>query len=115
MTAVATIYVDQGMDFSMTLDLYDAVGDGFQITDQQFKMEVRKLYSAPVLFEAVIEINENDSQTNNLDIKIPAEVTEGKAPGKYRYDLIMLDTNDGTRVKLLEGLLFLSPTISTFG
>ena len=110
MVTRADIYVDQGIDFSAVLDLFDLEGEDFAITDQTFKCEVRKMYSSTKAFEATLEII-NDAIINNIELNIPAETTRGKTPGKYQYDLIM--TSNTGSVKLLEGLLFLLPTISS--
>lgn len=112
MTTRANLYVDQGMDFAIVLDLFDSEGQDFSISDQTFKCEVRKLYSSTKAFEANLEVIE-DTLVNNIQLIIPGAATEGKKPGKYQYDLIMFDGMQTT--KLLEGLLFLLPTISSTG
>ncbi len=110
MTTRANLYVDQGVDFAIVLDLFDAEGMDFSITDQTFRCEVRRVYSTAKAFEATLEVID-DTLINNLELIIPASETIGKKPGKYEYDLIMFD---GVRTtKLLEGLLFLLPTISS--
>lgn len=112
MTTRANLYVDQGVDFAIVIDLFDAEGQDFSIRDQTFRCEVRKLYSSSKAFEATLEVVD-DTLVNNLELIIPASATADKRPGKYQYDLIMLDGIQTT--KLLEGLLFLLPTISSTG
>lgn len=112
MTTRANLYVDQGTDFAIVLDLFDAEGQEFDISYQTFKCEVRKVYSSTKAFEATLEIFQ-DSLVNNLELIIPADATRNEAPGKYQYDLIMFDGLQST--KLLEGLLFLLPTITSAG
>lgn len=110
MATRADIYVDQGIDFSVVLDLFDLEGEDFVISNQTFKCEVRKIYSSAKAFEATLEIID-DAIVNNIELIIPAEATRGKTPGKYQYDLIMFSSTGST--KLLEGLLFLLPTITS--
>jgi hypothetical protein len=110
MTTRANLYVDRGMDFAIVLDLFDAEGQDFSISDQTFKCQVRKIYSSSVAFEANLEIVE-DTFINNIELIIPASETKNKKPGKYQYDLIMYDGLQTS--KLLEGTLFLLPTISS--
>lgn len=110
MTTNATLYVDRGVDFAITLDLFDAGGIDFNISDQVFKCEVRKVFSSTKAFDATIIVNTDDDDANNLDLIIPASSTVNVNPGKYQYDLVM---NDGiNRVKILEGLLYILPTIT---
>jgi hypothetical protein len=70
------------------------------------------MYSSVKEFEANLDIYE-DELVNNLQFIIPASATIGKTPGKYQYDIIMYSGTQ--RVKLLEGLLFLLPTVSSTG
>jgi hypothetical protein len=109
MTTNANLYVDQGVDFSITLNLFDNEGNDFDISDQNFKCEIRKVYSSSESIEANVEIVTENSSTY-LKLSIPASITENKDPGKYQYDIIMFSEN--SRVKILEGILFLLPTIT---
>jgi hypothetical protein len=112
MTTNATLYVDQGVDFGIALDLFDAEGLDFNISDQQFKCEVRKLYSSNLAFEAVVQLNTDDNDINNLDLIIPGNLTANLSPGKYQYDIVMFD--GVYKSKILEGLIFLLPTITKY-
>jgi hypothetical protein len=110
MTTRANLYVDQGVDFAVVLDLFGAGGIDYTITDQVFKCEVRKVFSSSVAFEAVVEINAGNEKINDINLIIPANTTTEVDPGKYQYDVVM---NDGTsKYKILEGLMFILPTIS---
>jgi len=110
MTERVNLYVDQGIDFAVVLDLFDSEGVDFNISDQTFRCDVRKLYSSTKSFEATLEVID-DTLVNNIELMIPGSATAGKKPGKYQYDLIMFDGIQTT--KLLEGILFLLPTISS--
>lgn len=104
------MYVDQGIDFAAVLDLFDSEGHDFDITQQEFKCEVRKIFSSTIAFEAIIQVNVDDNDSNSLDLLIPGSLTEDKDPGKYQYDIVMYDGS--SRIKILQGLLFLLPTIT---
>lgn len=112
MTTRANLYVDQGIDFAIELDLLSEDGRDFEISNQMFKCEVRKVYSSTKAFEAELDIIE-DEFVNNIQLVIPAAATRGKTPGKYQYDLVMFSGTQ--KIKLLEGLLFLLPTVSSTG
>jgi hypothetical protein len=110
MTTNANLYVDQGIDFAIVLDLFYTEGQDFDITQQEFKCEVRKVFSSSLSFEAIIQVNTDDNDSNNLDLLIPGSLTKDKDPGKYRYDIVMYDGLQS--FKILEGLLFLLPTMT---
>lgn len=110
MTTRANIYVDQGSDFDILLDLFKFEGTDFVISNQQFKCEVRKVFSSSVAFEAIVRIDTSDVNLNNIELLIPADTTLRVEPGKYQYDIIM---SSGTqRTKILEGLMFILPTVT---
>ncbi len=110
MTTRANLYIDQGVDFLVALELETDDGDEFPITDQQFFCQVRKMYSSTVLFEADLEVVVN-GVTNELNLFFDPNDTRDVKPGKYQYDLIMRKFN-GDTLKILEGLLFILPTIT---
>jgi hypothetical protein len=110
MTTRANLYVDQGVDFLVALELETDQGDDYPVTNQQFFCQVRKMYSTTVLFEADLEVVVN-GVTNEINLSFDPSVTRNIKPGKYQYDLIMINDNNITK-KILEGLLFVLPTVT---
>lgn len=110
MTTRANLYVDQGIDFLISLELETDDGEEFPISDQQFFCQIRKMYSEKVQFEAELQVIVN-GVTNELDLFISPEDTKNVKPGKYQYDLIMKKPN-GNTTKILEGLMFILPTVT---
>jgi hypothetical protein len=110
MSTRANLYVDQGVDFVTSLNLFTDVGDEFDITTQEFSCDVRKVYSSTIIFSADIMV-EPGNVPGLLEMEFSGIVTANTDPGKYQYDLIMTSSS-GKREKILEGLLFLLPTIT---
>jgi hypothetical protein len=108
MTTRANLYVDQGVDFLVTLNLNSDDGTDFEITNQTFFCDVRKLYSTKLAFRAELEVIVN-GVTNELNLLIDPETTRSVEPGKYQYDILMVGNST---TKLLEGLMFILPTIT---
>lgn len=106
MTTQANIYVDQGVDFSLIINLSNDTGD-FQLTDEEFFCSVKKIYSNEVSFEGEFEIVIAE---NKVTLSFPSDITYYVKPGKYQYDLLM--KKDDRFSKILEGLLFLTQTIT---
>lgn len=113
MTTQATLYVDQGTDFLVSLELSQESGGAFVISDQSFYCDVKKVYSSSKLFSANLEVILGDGG-NDLNLYIEPDVTRGLEPGKYQYDVLMVDTNGSTQ-KILEGLMIILPTITDPG
>lgn len=110
MTTRANLYVDQGTSFSVSLDLTTNDGDEIILSDQSFYCGVKKLYSSSTLFTANVSIEVGDP-VNDVTLIIQSDQTKDLVPGKYQYDVLML--NSGTVSKLLEGLIFIVPTVTT--
>lgn len=111
MTTVANLYVDQGVDFLISLELETDDGEEFSISGQSFFCQARKMYSSVVTFEAELEVVSN-GDTNKLNLYISPEKTKDVKAGKYQYDLIMKNNSGGQIKKILEGLIFVLPTIT---
>jgi hypothetical protein len=109
MTTRANLYVDQGTSFSVTLDLTTGDGDAVNLSDQTFFCGVKKLYSSSTLFTANVSINAS-APLNDITLTIQSDQTRDLEPGKYQYDVLML--NNGSVSKLLEGLIFIIPTVT---
>ena len=112
MTARSNLYVNQGTDFFTNLELFSGEsGDQADLSNFIFYGGVKKLYSSTKLFD--MEVTPNDSEPlNDIIIYISAAKTQDKKPGKYQYDILMVDDTTGNSQKILEGLLIIIPTIS---
>jgi hypothetical protein len=108
MTTRANLYVDQDTDFVTTLNLSTDDGD-FDITTQTFFCAVRKLYSSTIVFSPTLVI-EPLGQVGVVEMQIDADDTRDIEPGKYQYDIIMV--SGSRRLKILEGLMFVLPTVT---
>lgn len=110
MTTRANLYIDQGIDFTTPIELSGDDGSDFVITDQTFFCQARKIYSTSIIVSANVDVSIGDPP-NDINLIIPGSATEITVPGKYQYDIIMLESN-GSKKKLLEGLMFILPTIT---
>jgi hypothetical protein len=104
----ANIYVDQGTDFSTFLNLSNESGI-YDITSQQFECDVRKIFSTNLVFSPTFVV-EPGGETGVVEMVISADATANVEPGKYQYDIVMLNGN--VKEKILEGLMFILPTVT---
>jgi imidazoleglycerol phosphate dehydratase HisB len=107
MTTRITLFVDQGTDFGITLNLDETEGTTLNTANSEFFSSVRKVFSSSKSFDIDVQGNGDGA----IDISIAAETTANVAPGKYEYDILM-KTDDDKTFKLLEGLLFVIPTMT---
>jgi hypothetical protein len=106
MSSRANIYIDQGTDFRVTLELFDADDQELVISTYNFYSSLRKIYSTTKIADFTIEKANND-----ITLILTDDITSQIKPGKYQYDVIMEKTT-GERSKIAEGLAFVVDTIT---
>ena len=106
MGSKANIYIDQGTDFRITLEMFDGDDDDLVINTFSFFADLRKMYSSKRAAEFVVEKNEND-----ITLVLEADVTANLRPGKYEYD-VLIRKSSGEMSKIVEGLAIVIPTIT---
>ena len=106
MTQRATLYIDQGTDFLVDLEVFDDDGFPLDLTGFSASSSIRKVYSSSNVADFTIEI-----VGSKLVIMMTAETSEGIVPGKYQYDVFLLSP-ENVRTKIIEGLLFILPSVT---
>lgn len=109
MATQANIYIDQGTDFATGIDVIDDNGQVVDLTLASLQGQARRLYSGSILFEFNIAIS--SPTEGKAVLELDSVTTESLPPGKYRYDVI-IDLPNGSRTKLLEGLVFIIETVT---
>ena len=51
MAIIANLYIDQGTDFSITVDVTDSAGDILNLTGYTASAQIRKTYSSSSVFK----------------------------------------------------------------
>lgn len=106
MGSKANIYIDQGTDFRLSLELFDEDNDEMVLSTITFHADMRKIYSSKKAVDFDIETANND-----VTLVLSADTTATLNPGKYQYDVLMKKAT-GETSKLLEGLATVVPTIT---
>lgn len=112
MTTRANLYVDQGVDYSVNLEMFTSAGADFPADDYNFYASARKLYSTTKAFDFEATVIRDDDDINTFELNISADKTVNLEPGKYQYDVLMSTIGGGTTEKIVEGIIFLIPTIT---
>lgn len=106
MSSRANIYIDQGTNFQLTLELFDADDDELFIENFTFFSGMKKMYSTTNLASF-----EHTLANNDLILELSANTTSSLDPGKYEYDVLMRKQS-GEISKIVEGLAFVTSTIA---
>lgn len=113
MTARANLYIDQGTDFIVDLDIFSDSGEDLPISNYTFQGDVKKVFStsAPVFS---FDVSYVPNSINKVEITLSANNSADIEPGKYQYDIVMTSPSN-TRTKILEGLVFIVATMTNTG
>jgi hypothetical protein len=109
MTARANLYIDQGTDFSVDLDVFDDSGNIVSLSGYDFAGDAKKVYSSSKEFSFNIEHVANT--VNKLEVSLSSNNSLEVVPGKYQYDIVMTSPTN-IKTKILEGLVFIVPTVT---
>jgi hypothetical protein len=100
MASRANVYIDQGTDFRISIELSDEQGDALSMTNYDFYSTIRKMYNTNKIADFIIE---KDAPNSTITLTLPDNITQSMKPGKYQYDVLMRKTT-GEMVKVVEGI-----------
>lgn len=119
MSSQLNIYIDQGTDFRLTIDIFDDDDVELDISTYSFFGDIKKLYSEKRTAEFTFEKNAGSDADPNVQgqtvdavtLILDADTTAQMKPGKYSYDVLMKKPT-GEISKIVNGLAFVVSTIT---
>lgn len=111
MATITNLYIDQGTDFAITLDLRNESGGDYAILDHDFFCSISKLYSSTSKINVQLDTRIDSDGNDVLDFYISPTQTQILKPGKYVYDILMKSPS-GNISKIMEGIIFILPSIT---
>jgi len=106
MSSQATIYIDQGTDFRLTIELFDQDDIDLPISNYTFFGDLRRIYSSKRTAEFEIQ-----KENNDITLVLDSDTTAQLKPGKYSYDVLMRKPT-GEISKIVNGLAFVIDTVT---
>lgn len=108
MAIKANIIIDQGADFSATIDVTDASGDPFDLTSYGVAAQMRKNYAST---SAITFATTENGALGQITLALANTITADIEPGRYLYDVeITSSSSEVTRV--VEGIVTVTPGIT---
>jgi hypothetical protein len=109
MATYANIFIDQGSDFSFTLDLSTTVGL-LDLASYTARGQIRKSYTSSTSVDFDISINVSDPE---LECSLTSEQTSLLKYGRYVYDIEILSSDDPAVVtRVVEGQVDVTPRVT---
>lgn len=105
------LFIEQGATFNTEITLDDSSGAPFNLTNFTVASQARKSYSSSTI---AINFQTSVANANNGVIALSANssVTANVAAGKLVYDVIITDSVSGNKTRVLEGQIFISPSVT---
>ncbi len=111
MAIIANIFIDQGADFSITVDVSDANGNQLNLAGYTAAAQIRKTYESSTLSATFTTAISNPTTDGQVTLSLTDTITKALSPGRYVYDLIVTDSSSiSTRV--VEGQAVVTPGVT---
>lgn len=121
MATYSNIFIDQGSDFGMTVDLEQSTGT-LDLTGYTARGHIKKSYDSTSLRKVDGTLFTNgrvnftvgvDSTNKELDVSLLASTTSEIKAGRYVYDIEIVSGDSPAKVtRVLEGQLEVTPRVT---
>ena len=109
MAIIANIFIDQGADFAITVNVADVDGTTLNLTGYTAAAQMRKTYeSSSVSATFGTAIAASDGQ---VTLSLTDSITTALSPGRYVYDLVVT-SGAGLKTRVVEGQAIVTPGVT---
>lgn len=107
MAQKANLVIDQGSNFSTTVDIDDSDGNAIDLSTFTANGQIRKHFTSLTAVNFSITLTSSGIMTISLN----ANTSNGMEPGRYVYD-VELTSNTGSVTRVIEGIVTLTPSVT---
>jgi hypothetical protein len=104
------LFIDQGQDFSATITLDNMNGGSYNTAGYFAEGTIKSSY---ISANAAAYFNTTIDATGDLTISLDYLTTQNLSYGRYVYDVFLINPAN-THSKVLEGIVYLNPSATTF-
>lgn len=109
MAIIANLYIDQGTDFSITVDVTDSAGEVLELDGYTAAAQIRKTYSSSsvsaTFSTSIAEL------AGQVTISLTDTQTSAIEAGRYVYDL-NITSGAGVVTRVIEGQAIVTPGVT---
>jgi len=109
MAIIANLYIDQGTDFSITVDVTDSAGEILELSGYTAAAQMRKTYSSSsvsaTFSTSIAEL------AGQVTISLTDAQTSAIKAGRYVYDL-NITSDAGLVTRVVEGQAIVTPGVT---
>ena len=105
------LFIPQGVDFSYTVTILDKNGDALDLSGISSVTSAMK-FSYFTTTGTNLDISIIDAAAGQVSVGISAAVSNTLTPKKYVFDVLGTQTSNGHKIRLLQGVIDLSPKVT---
>lgn len=105
------VFIDRGTTWNTSFTIHDVNGIPVDFSNCTLKGQVKKSYITSNV-SANITTTLYNSNTE-VGLSLPYQTTANLSPYRYVFDVVSLDTANNTVNRIVEGTIFISPSVST--
>ena len=109
MAIIANLYIDQGTDYTITVDVTDSAGDILDLTDYTATAQIRKTYTSSSL--SATFTTSIAAAAGQVTISLTDTQTSALEAGRYVYDL-NIESAGGVKTRVIEGQAVVTPGVT---
>jgi len=109
MAIIANLYIDQGTDYTITVDVTDSAGDILDLTDYTATAQIRKTYTSSSL--SATFTTSISAVAGQVTISLTDTQTSALEAGRYVYDL-NIESGTGVKTRVIEGQAVITPGVT---
>ena len=111
MAVYSNIVIDQGADYSASIDVTDSDGDNIDLTGYTAAGQIRKSYSSTTAVDFAVSVV-SPGTSGILNISLTNTQTNNMKAGRYVYD-IEITSSGGIKTRVLEGQVEITAGVTT--
>lgn len=110
MAVYSNIVVDQGADYSASIDVTDSDGDNIDLSGYTAAGQIRKTYSSSTAVDFTVAVA-SPASAGVLNISLSNTQTNAMKAGRYVYD-VEITNSGGVKTRVLEGQVEITPGVT---
>ena len=109
MAHISNLFIDQGSDYSVIVNVTSASGAPLILTGFTVKSQMRKAYGASTAYNFNASVY--DEITGRIRLHLTAAQSEAIPAGRYLYD-VEVTSGAGAKKRVVEGIVTVTPQIT---
>tara|TARA_B100001564_G_C20018070_1_gene393338 strand:+ start:31 stop:363 length:333 start_codon:yes stop_codon:yes gene_type:complete len=109
MAIIANLFIDQGTDFTVTVDVSDATGGILDLTGYSASAQIRKTYGSSTKVD--FATSTGTPSQGKVNMSLTDAQTSALESGRYVYDL-NITSGSGVTTRVVEGQAIITPGVT---